>query len=111
MVMPQQIRVRPGKTVSLAAMAVGLVFVLLGVAVVIPLFGFFGVAWTLLAGIIALYYAYNFFGGTGVSAYEVDVESQDFDAKLRKAAKLKEDGLISDEEYERKRAEIMGQRW
>jgi hypothetical protein len=32
---------------------------------------------------------------------------EDLDAGLRKLAKLKEDGLLSDQEYEQKRAEIM----
>jgi hypothetical protein len=64
---------------------------------------------------IGLYHAYNFFSPRGVSAYEVDVDAPDapgdFDAKLRKLAKLREDGLLSGEEYERKRAEVMRQRW
>lgn len=35
----------------------------------------------------------------------------DFDVRLRKLAKLREDGLITREEYERKRAEILAEKW
>ncbi len=54
------------------------------------------------------------FLGTAASLYEVDVESpesvDDLDVSFRKLAKLKQDGLLSDEEYEQKRAEIMQRR-
>jgi hypothetical protein len=113
--MSPRIRIRPGRPVSLLGMVVGLVFIGLGVAVVIPLFGPFGVFWTLVAAGIALYHGYNFFSGRGASAYDVDVEGrdagEDFDAKLRKLARLKEDGLLSEEEYQRKRDEIVRQPW
>lgn len=35
----------------------------------------------------------------------------DFEQKLRKLAKLKEDGLINEEEFSKKREEIMNQKW
>ena len=45
----------------------------------------------------------------------MDIDSpenaEDFDAGLRKLAKLKKDGLITDKEYEQKRAEIMRPKW
>jgi cytochrome c-type biogenesis protein CcmH/NrfG len=34
-------------------------------------------------------------------------DAEDFEARLRELAKLKNDGLISDDEYEHKRAQIM----
>lgn len=50
---------------------------------------------------------------------EIDTESQipeggagpDFEAKLRKLELLKKDGLVTDEEYRDKRAEILKQKW
>lgn len=113
--MPYRIGVRPGKSISLVGMAGGFIFVVLGLTVIMPLFGIFGLAWTAVAGCIALYHAYNFFSPRGVSAYEVNVGGnnppEDFDATLRKLAKLREDGLVSEAEYEQKRAEVMRQRW
>ena len=51
--------------------------------------------------------------------YDIDIETKpagatseaDFDQKLRKLNQLKEDGLISSEEFLAKRAELMHQRW
>ena len=44
-----------------------------------------------------------------MSAYEVDVDAPEDD--LRRLAPLKQDGLLSDEAYQRKRAELMARRW
>jgi hypothetical protein len=38
-------------------------------------------------------------------------QDNDFDARIRKLAKLKEDRLITEEEYQRKRSEMMDERW
>ncbi len=47
---------------------------------------------------------------------DVDIEVSDpkpmnFDDKLRKLEKLKEDGLLTEEEYNRKRSEILKTKW
>lgn len=109
--MAYRIGMRPGKAMSVVGMVVGGLFVLLGIAVIIPTFGAFGFVWTAVAGAITLFYAYNAFSRRGLSTYEADVESpggvDDLDASLRKLAKLKNDGLLTDEEYERKRAEVL----
>jgi hypothetical protein len=109
--MAYRIGVKPGKAASAVGMVLGGLFVLLGIAVIIPHFGAFGLVWTAVAGAIALYYAYNFISSRGLSTYQIDVESpqgmDDLDAGLRKLARLKADGLLTDEEYERKRAEIL----
>jgi hypothetical protein len=110
--MPYRIGVRPSKAASLIGMLAGGIFVVLGLTVIVPIFGAFGVVWTCVAALITLFYAFNFFSAKGVSTYEIDVGSpnqvEDLDAGLRKLAKLKEDGLISEEEHARKRAELMG---
>jgi hypothetical protein len=109
--MAYRLGVKPGKAASVVGMVVGSLFVLLGIAVIVPTFGSFGLLWTAVAGVIALFYAYNFFSNRGVSAYEISVESPEnvanLDASLRKLAKLKDDGLLTNEEYEQKRAEVM----
>jgi hypothetical protein len=109
--MSYRVGVKPGKAASAVGMVAGCLFVILGVTVIVPIFGMFGLIWTGLAAAITVFYAYNLFSSRGASAYEVNVESrddvEDLDAGLRKLAKLKEDRLLTDEEYERKRAEIM----
>jgi hypothetical protein len=109
--MAYRVGVKPGKAVSVVGLVVGGLFVVLGIAVVVPTFGAFGLLWTAVAGVIALFYAYNLFSRRGLSAYEVDVQSpgsvDDLDASLRKLARLKDDGLLSEQDYEQKRAEVM----
>jgi hypothetical protein len=110
--MSSQIRVKPGKSVSAVGLVAGLLFVVLGLVFVIPLFGTFGVVWTCMAGLIAIYYAVNLFSGRGLSVYNVDIESKgDFGGKLRELDRLRADGLLSEDEYQGKRAEILRQRW
>jgi hypothetical protein len=109
--MSYRVGVKPGKAASAVGMVAGCLFVILGVTVIVPIFGILGVFWTIGAAAIGIFYAYNFFSTRGASTYEVNVESrdnvEDLDAGLRKIAKLKEDGLLTDQEYEQKRAEIM----
>jgi hypothetical protein len=107
--MSYRMGIQPSKPMAAVGLAAGVVFLLLGVAVVIPVFGTFGVFWTAVAAIITLFYAYNLFSRRGVSAYEVDVDAPEDD--LRKLAQLRKDGLLSDEEYQRKWAELMARRW
>ena len=50
---PKRIKVKPGKTQSKMGFIVGILFVVLGVFVVIPTFGLFGLIWTGVAAMIA----------------------------------------------------------
>jgi hypothetical protein len=119
-------RIKPGIGPSLIGMVVGVLFVILGLTVFIPVTntaGFpasiFAIIWTVIAAASTLYYGFNLFRRGGVSSYDIDIETTpadataepDFDQKLRKLAQLKEDGLLSDEEFLAKRAELMRQRW
>ena len=119
-------RIKPGIAPSLIGMIVGVLFVILGLTMFIPLAsaaGFpasiFAIIWTVIAAASTLYYGINLFHRGGVSSYDIDVEATpagapaepDFDEKLRKLAQLKQDGLLSSEEYLAKRAELMRQRW
>jgi hypothetical protein len=106
-------------------MLAGGLFVLIGLFFVIPMAGLFGVVWTLFALIGVGSSAYNFFSEEGLSSYEINVESDhrdeyqyqqskpedDFETKLRKLNRLKEDGLLTEEEYQKKRTEIIDQKW
>ena len=123
--MPKGIRVKPSKPVSLFGMIVGIVFVFIGLFVVIPNAGMFGVFWTLIAVGITGFQAYNFFGDKGVASWEIDIDtganaetnnqstsvSGDFETRLRKLNSLKEDGLITEEEFQKKREEILREKW
>ena len=114
----RKVRVKPSKFQSLVGMIAGSLFVILGIGYLIR-FGLFGVIWTLVAFAITGMHAYNFFNYSGVASWEIDVEADtrkllpvnDFEEKLRKLNRLKEDGLITEREFERKRAEIMNSNW
>ena len=61
---------------------------------------------------------YSFFGRNlpvavtaGIDGPGAGRETPDFDTRLRKLSALRDEGLISPEEYDRKRAEILGERW
>lgn len=123
--MPKRIKVKPSKPASLFGMIVGIVFVFIGLFVVIPNAGMFGVFWTLIAVGITGFQAYNFFGDKGVASWEIDIDtganaetnnqstsvSGDFETRLRKLNRLKEDGLITEEEFQKKREEILREKW
>jgi hypothetical protein len=119
-------RIKPSMAPSLIGMIVGVLFVILGLTVFIPManaVGFpasiFAIIWTVIAATSALYYGINLFRRGGAAIYDIDIETRaagataepDFDQKLRKLTQLKEDGLISADEFVAKRGELMHQRW
>lgn len=109
-----RVRVRQSRSSSLVGMITGGIFVLIGVSTVVPMAGGFGLLWTLFALVITGMNAYNFFSDKGVAAWEIDSEESsviDFDDRLRSLTKLKDDGLISEEEFAEKRKEIIEQKW
>src|SRR5260370_16718591 len=91
--MSYRVGLKPGKAASVLGMIVGGIFVLLGVTIVIPTFGAFGLLWTAVAAAISLFYAYNFFSRRGVSIYQMDIDSpgnvEALDATLLNLAQLK----------------------
>jgi hypothetical protein len=79
--------------------------------------------WTLMALGITIGHAVNFFGKRGISAWDVEVQpsgqrtpgrepaTEDFETKLRRLERLKDDGLITEDEYRLKRSEILDEKW
>lgn len=123
--MSRRIRVKHSKPLSLLGMIVGIALVFIGIFTAIPQTGMFGVFWTLTAVGITVFQAYNFFSNKGVASWEIDVDegsnieknnrlasaSGDFETRLRKLNKLKEDGLITEEEFRMKREELLREKW
>lgn len=126
----RRIRVKPGKAQSMAGFFVGIVFCLIGVFVVIPAAGLFGIFWTVMAGIITASNGMNAFSDRGVASHEIviedeekreykvssDQEPENPDAEEKKeeverrlaiAKDLYQEGTITKEEYEEKRKEIL----
>lgn len=92
---------------------VGLFFVDQGTAV-----GFFIILW--FVGLLCMigYHLSNAFGQGGVDHTQFDFQAGNADepglpqaSQLRELAKLHSEGLISEEEYRQKRAEILAAKW
>ena len=114
----KRIKVKPGKFQSKIGFGVGIIFVLLGCAVVIPTFGPFGLVWTALTGVITYTNYKNGFSDDGVATHEIIIEEkgdvtkifedgEDIEAKLIKLNSLYEQRLITKEEYDEKRKELL----
>jgi len=81
-----------------------------------PAVGFMAL-WFLVLGVIIVYYVFFLRSRKGVVEIETETTppktdaAPDFDARLRKLEGLKKDGLVTDDEYRAKRAEILGEKW
>lgn len=118
-VMSKSIKVKPGKLPSKGGAIIGIIFVIIGVVLVIPVFGPFGILWTAVAGYIAFINFKNGFTQEGVATHEIIVEDdsvpssgasgsgEDIESKLRTLESLYNQGLITSEEYEQKRKEVI----
>ena len=111
-----KVRIKPSKTSSMIGFVVGIIFVLIGLAVVIPTVGAFGLFWTAIAVVITISHFLNAFTEEGVPTHEVMIESMedtanqtsgDIETKLRQLHSLLEQDLITQEEFQKKRAELL----
>ena len=132
--MSKRIHVRPGKGQSKVGFAVGIIFCLIGVVFVIPTFGLFGIFWTAVAGWIAYSHYRNGFTDEPIDSHVIDIEddgqnvtatryggvyrsysyeeeeagnADSVEARLRKLQSLYDQSLITYEEYDQKKKEIL----
>ena len=133
--MSKKVRIKPGKTQSMMGVIVGILFCLIGVFAVIPSAGLFGVFWTLMALVITVTNGINAFTDKGVASHEIVIDDDKHDVNKEGSAgtdiasntdaaameELKENmelrfqaaedlykkGVITREEYEAKRREIL----
>lgn len=112
--MRKDIRVKPGRAQSAIGMIVGIVFVLIGLCFVIPQMGLFGILWTLIAVAITVINAINVFSEKGVATSRIEVDewkretsSSSVEERLKKAEDLYQKGMITKEEYDQKRKDIL----
>ena len=132
--MAKKIHVRPGKSQSKVGFAVGIIFCLIGLFIAIPTFGLFGIFWTAVAGWITYTHYRNGFtdkhidskvieieedgedvivtSHTGFETYSYETESgasdqEDVTERMKKLQSLYDQALITKEEYEQKRKEIL----
>lgn len=115
--MSKRVRVKPGKGQSATGFFAGLIFCFIGIFIVIPTFGAFGILWTLFAAIITVSNGINAFSDKGIVSHEIiidDDSNQDImddrktpEERLKELQSLYEKGMITDNEYQQKRKQIL----
>lgn len=116
----KRVTYRPNKASGVVLSVLGMLFVLIGIFLAIPHFGFFGVIWTFAAVIFVVVGLYQAFGKrSDVFSSEVIIEDiaqngtratpdgGDIETRLSKLQDLYDRRVISREEYEEKRRRIL----
>lgn len=113
---PKRIKVSPGKTQSQFGFIVGIVFVFIGIFVAIPAAGLFGIFWTACAALICFSHYRNGFSNQRIPTYEIDIDegeatyqesTSSIESRLKQLEDLYNRGLITRDEYDQKRKEIL----
>lgn len=134
--MKKRVTYRPGKAQGIFGVVWGGLFILIGLFLVIPVFGLFGMIWTIAAIAITATNAYQAFGKK-YAGPEIHIEEDSFiprevtpsprppvqpqyqdhnhipstalspQKRLEQLETLKGAGLITDQEYKQKRQEIL----
>lgn len=121
----RSVHVRPGRGAAVIQLVMGLLFLMFGLVLTTvgkedasePSLWWaltaFQVVWVAGCGALIVYSIAVLRGWRGTSAVVLDIEGGggDFDERLRKLDGLRRDGLISEEEFRRKRDEIMKEPW
>ncbi len=119
-VMSKRISIRPGKFQSTIGFIAGCIFCLIGIFIVIPRGGVFGIVWTLFAALITLTTGMNAFTKKSVPTQTIEIEEDFTDPDLRNfyteseveerlvlLKDLYDKGLITEDEYCKKKVEIL----
>lgn len=112
---PRKIKVKPGKGQAEIGFFAGIAFVIIGLLVMIPTFGLIGILWTCIAGFICYSHFKNAYTDEGMPTYEISIDEEvkgnvsDIEERLRKLEHLYNSGLITRDEYDKKREEILNE--
>ena len=116
--MRRRMRYRPSKASCIFGGIVGIIFSCIGLFVVIPSFGPFGILWTLIAIGITVYQFAMAAGKVSMGSWSIEDEEKDGSSgeeggeksaqdRLMELQNLYDRRLITQEEYEQKRQEIL----
>ena len=115
--MRRRMRYRPSKASCIFGGIVGIIFSCIGLFVVIPSFGPFGILWTLIAIGITVYQFAMAAGKVSMGSWSIEDEEKDGSGegsgeksaqdRLMELQNLYDRRLITQEEYEQKRQEIL----
>lgn len=114
--MRRRMRYRPSRANCIFGGIVGIIFTCIGLFVAIPAAGAFGVLWTLIALAMTIYQFAMAAGKVSAGSWSIEEETDSRDGvpggksaqdRLTELKSLYDRGLISREEYEAKRKEIL----
>lgn len=118
--MRRRVRFHPSKPQMILSLVVGVIFCFIGIFICIPTFGLFGIFWTLVAVGITVANAIPLFTEKRGYTAEMTIEDEGYDQgpacgpppsnaeqRLAELQSLYSKGLISRDEYDQKRAEIL----
>ena len=115
--MRRRMRYRPSRANCIFGGIVGIIFTCIGLFVAIPTAGAFGVLWTLIALAMTVYQFAMAAGKVSMGSWSIEDEEKDGSGedsgeksaqdRLTELRSLYDRGLISREEYEAKRKEIL----
>ena len=117
--MNRRVRIKPGKGQSMTGFFGGIIFCFIGLFVVIPAAGGFGVLWTLFALVITIINGYNAFTDKGIASHEITIDEEESDIftpaenkkpaeeRLKEVQGLYDRGIITYDEYQMKRKQIL----
>jgi uncharacterized membrane protein len=111
------VRLRLGRGLSFIGMLAGLVMIVVGIES-INTSGILGVFWTTIAGGFTIFSAFNAFSARAIATQEIgiiDIEDSsdsridhtDVADRFERLKRLRMDGLITEEEYQQKRGDIV----
>jgi hypothetical protein len=115
--MSKRVRVKPSKGQSMIGFFAGLIFCFLGLFTVIPVFGPFGIVWTLFAVLITISNGLNAFSDKGIATHEITIEDdnnqdnmlnkKNSEERLNELQNLYQKGMITADEFQEKRNHIL----
>jgi hypothetical protein len=116
----RRVRVKPSKGQSSVGFFVGLIFCGIGLFVVTPNFGAFGLFWTLIAVVITIINGANAFTDKGIATHEISIEDEVYheepnnykfhkstEDRLNELQSLYDKGMITSSEFHEKRKQIL----
>ncbi|MCP3027086.1 SHOCT domain-containing protein [Halobacillus sp. A5] len=107
--------IKPNKVFAIIGAIVGILFLIVGGQVVSEV-GSFGVIWMLIAVGLTIFFLINIFSSKGAAPYELEARNEenhnssnfeDFETEVRRLHRLREEGLLSEEEYQKKKKKLI----
>ena len=110
--MKRRVKLKPSRASSILGLCMGALMCVIGLFFAVPTFGLVGILWTVMAACITAYAAMPLFREDGSDGRTVIIEDEDDPAgdaeqRLRSLQDLLDKGLITREESDQKRRDVI----